>query len=153
MARKPDREDEVADAGTQRIDRWLWFIRAVKSRTLAAGLVGDGKVRINRVKIDKPSHAVKPGDVITLALRGKIRVIEVVAVGTRRGPASEAAGLFAELSPMAPARHEPEQLANVDSRGPATPQDEPPQRARGTGRPTKRERRHLDRLKRGNREI
>lgn len=82
----------------QRIDKWLWFARITKTRSLAAALVSHGAVRVNRQKIAKPSHPVAPGDVLTLAVRGRIRVLKVLEPGLRRGPASEAAGLFEDLN-------------------------------------------------------
>ncbi|MGE0211040.1 MAG: RNA-binding S4 domain-containing protein [Parvibaculaceae bacterium] len=81
----------------QRIDKWLWFSRLVKTRTLAAKSVEEGAVRINRQKIVKPSHAVSVGDVLTLALHGRVRVLRVEGIGTRRGPAPEAQALYTEL--------------------------------------------------------
>ena len=68
------RADSGAPAGrggAQRIDKWLWYTRAIKSRTLAAGLVEDGRVRINREKITKPSHGVKIGDVVTASINDR----------------------------------------------------------------------------------
>jgi ribosome-associated heat shock protein Hsp15 len=66
----------------------------MKSRTSAAQLVGGGKVRVNRVRVVKPSHLLHEGDVLTIALRGEVRVLEVLAVGTRRGPPQEARLLY-----------------------------------------------------------
>ena len=87
----------------QRIDKWLWFARITKTRSLAAALVSHGAVRVNRQKIAKPSHPVAPGDVLTLAIRGQVRVLKVLEPGLRRGPASEAAGLYEDLSTPAAA--------------------------------------------------
>ena len=84
--------------GTQRIDKWLWFARIVKSRTLAAQLVQDGKVRINRAKIAKPAQTVRADDVLTIVLRGHIQVLKVLAPGVRRGPPAEARRLYETLS-------------------------------------------------------
>jgi ribosome-associated heat shock protein Hsp15 len=86
--------------GTQRIDKWLWFARIVKSRTLAAQLVQDGKVRINRAKIAKPAQTVRADDVLTIVLRGHIQVLKVLAPGLRRGPPAEARRLYELLSPQ-----------------------------------------------------
>jgi ribosome-associated heat shock protein Hsp15 len=85
-------------APVQRLDRWLWFARLLKSRTLAAQLVERGKVRVNRVRVVKTSHALRQGDVLTLALRGKVRVLKVLALGARRGPPKEARGLYQDLN-------------------------------------------------------
>jgi ribosome-associated heat shock protein Hsp15 len=83
---------------TQRIDKWLWFARIIKTRSLAAALVSHGKVRVNRHKIAKPSHPVSPGDVLTIALRGGVRVLKVLDPGTRRGPAAQARLLYEDLA-------------------------------------------------------
>jgi ribosome-associated heat shock protein Hsp15 len=85
---------ENTNAPAQRLDKWLWFARVVKSRTLAAQLVGGGKVRVNRMRILKPSHLLRPGDVLTIALRGEVRVLQVLAIGERRGPPQEAQRLY-----------------------------------------------------------
>jgi ribosome-associated heat shock protein Hsp15 len=82
----------------QRLDKWLWFARIVKSRTLAAQLVQDGKVRINRAKVAKPAQTVRPNDVLTIAIRGNVSVLRVVAPGARRGPPAEARLLYEPLS-------------------------------------------------------
>ena len=74
----------------------------MKTRSLAAALVSRGKVRVNRQKIVKPSHPVGPGDVLTIALRGGVRVLEVADSGSRRGPAPEARLLYDDLSPPDP---------------------------------------------------
>jgi ribosome-associated heat shock protein Hsp15 len=87
MADKPNAEP-------QRLDRWLWFARIVKSRTSAAQLVANGKVRVNRMRVVKPSHPLREGDVLTIALRGEVRVLEVLAMGVRRGPPPEARLLY-----------------------------------------------------------
>ena len=115
----------------QRIDKWLFFARAVKSRSLAAKLVEAGHVRVNRDKIDQPSQPVKPGDVLTIKLERRVIVWRVVAAGTRRGPADEARTLYEDLSPLEPARADPA-MAGVAAREP------------GAGRPTKKDRRAID---------
>ena len=117
-----------------RIDKWLWHARFFKSRTLAAKSVGSGQVRVNRRIVTKPNHAVQPGDVLTFSLGPHIRVIEISALGERRGPASEAQRLYTDLDP--PRRRDPSaENAAAGAREP------------GSGRPTKRDRRALDRLK------
>lgn len=118
--------------GRQRIDKWLFFARVVKSRTLAARLAQGGRVRVNRNKIDQASYQVKVGDVLTITLDRRILVYRILDTGERRGPASEAWLLYEDLSPPEPPRSEAE----------AGPVREP-----GAGRPTKRERRQLDQLK------
>lgn len=86
----------------QRIDKWLFFARAVKSRSLAAKLVQAGHVRLNRDKIDQPAHAVKPGDVLTIRLERRVLVWRVLAAGTRRGPSEEARMLYEDLTAPTP---------------------------------------------------
>jgi ribosome-associated heat shock protein Hsp15 len=123
----------MPETGRQRIDKWLFFARVVKSRTLAAKLVEAGKVRINSEKVLAPAHAVKPGDGLTISLDRRVVVLKVLAPGTRRGPAEEARTLYEDLS----APPEPAALAPAP----------PALRDEGTGRPSKRERRETDRLK------
>ncbi|RRH94371.1 RNA-binding S4 domain-containing protein [Mesorhizobium tamadayense] len=120
--------------GRQRIDKWLFFSRAVKSRSLAAKLVVAGRVRINRDKAAQASDLVKAGDVLTITLERRILVWKVLGAGTRRGPAEEARTLYEDMSPP-PA-----------PRGETVPDAIPALRETGSGRPTKRERRQTDRL-------
>jgi len=87
---------------SQRIDKWLWYSRIVKTRSLAAGLVSGGAVRVNRQRIAKPSHPVAPGDVLTLALRGRVLVVKILDLGDRRRPAAEARLLYEDLTAPAP---------------------------------------------------
>jgi ribosome-associated heat shock protein Hsp15 len=101
----------MADTGlakdSQRLDKWLWHARIVKTRSLAAQLVADGKCRVNREKILKPAHAVKCGDVITAAVFGRIRVLQIAAIGGRRGPPGEARALYIELTAQSPEPPDP----------------------------------------------
>ena len=128
----------TAEAGArQRIDKWLFFARVVKSRSLAAKLAVGGKVRVNRDKIEQAAHQVKVGDVLTITLNRRILVYKILAPGERRGPAPEAQLLYEDLSP-------PPVPASAVVPAAATPQ-----RESGAGRPTKKERRETDRL-RGN---
>lgn len=132
-----DGDDDVAGAGGagQRLDKWLWFVRVIKTRTQAAGLVTDGKVRVNRVRVDKPSQTVRPGDVVTVSVRGHVRVLKMVAAGERRGPPAQARQLYEDLTPPAPTAGGKAGAAQSGVRAP------------GDGRPTKRDRRLLDRLR------
>lgn len=118
----------------QRIDKFLWFARFFKSRTLAASVVTGGRVRVNGERCEKASTIVKAGDVLTFPAGSLVRVIKVVAGGERRGPASEAQTLYEDLTPP------PE----VRAKEPAAPA----KRERGAGRPTKKERRATDALRR-----
>jgi ribosome-associated heat shock protein Hsp15 len=133
-------------ADAQRLDKWLWFARVVRSRTLAAGLVAAGKIRVNRVKAEKPSHIIKPGDVVTSAAKKDVRVLRVVAVGVRRGPASEAAALYEELTEGRTAPPGADARAGSSAESPLKPLPRQGERPRGIGRPTKRDRRQISRL-------
>ena len=108
-----------------RVDKWLWHARFYKTRTLAAKIVSGGHVRINGQKISKPLATVVIHDVLTFAQGDHIRVVEVLALGARRGPASEAQTLYNDQSP--------ERVRDL-----AKPQRTP------NGRPTKKDRRSLD---------
>jgi len=127
---------ETPHAKTQRLDRWLWFARFFKSRTLAASVVSAGKVRVNAERVGKPSHSVKAGDVLTFPAAKQVRVIKVVDLGTRRGPAPEAQALYEDQAPPEP-------------RKAAKRQPKVAEREAGAGRPTKRERRQTTALKQG----
>ena len=81
----------------QRLDKWLWHARVVKARSSAAALVEAGHVRINGVREKAPGHAVKPGDVLTVALDNSVRILKVVAFAERRGDAAAARVLFEDL--------------------------------------------------------
>jgi ribosome-associated heat shock protein Hsp15 len=87
-----------ADLDRQRIDRWLWHARLVRTRGSAAALAGSGYVRVNGMRIDAPGRMVRPGDVITVALDRRVRVLKVKAFSARRGPAGSAEALYEELS-------------------------------------------------------
>ncbi len=134
--------EPVDDAGTlaQRLDKWLWFARVAKSRTLAAAHVTDGHVRVNKLRVEKPAHAVRCGDVITATIARRVRVLKVLALGKRRGPASEAQQLYEELTPVVVAPHSP-MVASTGNLGPSG------SREPGAGRPTKRDRRQMDKLR------
>lgn len=85
-----------------RIDRWMWFARVAKTRTLAQKLIRGGRVRVNREKISNVSTAVTVGDVLTINIERAVLVYEIVALGKRRGPYSEAQLLYTDLSPKIP---------------------------------------------------
>jgi len=119
-------------AAAIRIDKWLWYARFFKSRTLAAKMVADGHVRVNSERVTKTHGAIRAGDVLTFPQEREIRVVKVIDLGSRRGPAPEAAGLYEDLAP-------PEENVASQAREPAVAQREP-----GSGRPTKAERRARD---------
>ena len=81
----------------QRLDKWLWHARVVKARTSAAELVASGHVRINGTREKSPGHAVKAGDVVTVALDDSVRVLKVTGFAERRGDASAARVLYEDL--------------------------------------------------------
>jgi ribosome-associated heat shock protein Hsp15 len=109
----------------QRLDKWLWCARLVKTRSGAARLIADGKVRINGERALKPSRLVHTGDVVTAAHSGRLAVLRVIDVVERRGPASLAQTLYEDLTPKAP----PDTALEAQRPG---------------KRPTKRDRRRLD---------
>jgi ribosome-associated heat shock protein Hsp15 len=82
----------------QRLDKWLWFARVIKTRSQAARLVAEGHVRVNGVRADVPAKPVKPGDVLTIALDRQVRILKVLGAGVRRGPYEEAKTLFLDLA-------------------------------------------------------
>ncbi len=120
----------MSETASLRLDKWLWYARFFKSRTLASRLCAAGRVRINRRVVDKAHAMLRAGDVLTFPQAHAIRVVRVRVLGTRRGPAAEAAMLYEDLAPPEPARSET-----------AAP------RAPGAGRPTKSDRRAIERLK------
>ena len=88
------RREPNAERASRRLDQWLWFARFAKSRSLAARLCAAGEVLVNGVTVAKPNHAVKTGDVVVVPHGTWQRTVEVLALGTRRGPAVEARTLF-----------------------------------------------------------
>ncbi|MES0883823.1 RNA-binding S4 domain-containing protein [Roseibium sp. SCP14] len=121
--------------GNLRIDKWLWYARVTKSRSLAQKLATSGHVRVNKDKIASASKTIKEGDVLTIVLERRVLVLKVIALGTRRGPYEEARKLYEDLSPPPPPKKE-------------APPPPPGQREAGSGRPTKRDRRKLDAFRR-----
>ncbi len=122
---------------TQRLDRWLWCARFFKTRTLAAKFVQDGNIRVTRsettVRAEKPSYGVRAADTLVFTHGDHLRIINIVGLADRRGPAAEAQTLYADQSPPRPPKEE------------RTP--DPFSREKGAGRPTKKERRELEALK------
>lgn len=91
-------EAEGEDRVWQRLDKWLWCARFMKARSDCARLVAGGSVRINRQVTDKPHARLRPGDVLTLPLRQQVRVVRVLSLASRRGPAPEAQALYEEIA-------------------------------------------------------
>jgi ribosome-associated heat shock protein Hsp15 len=114
-----------------RLDKWLWYARFCKSRTLAAKLCASGRIHLDGAIVQKPHHQVRAGNVLTFPLGPHVRVIRILRLGSRRGPAPEARLLYEDLQPPDPSV----------PRGPSVAP-----RARGSGRPTKAERRAIDKL-------
>lgn len=113
-----------------RVDKWLWYARVTKTRTLAQKLVSSGAVRIDSIRVTGPDYKIAPGMVLTMSVHERLRILKILELGTSRRPASEAALLYEDLTPEipAPAKKKP---MGID-------------RPQGTGRPTKRERRITD---------
>ena len=120
----------------QRIDKWLWHARLVRTRTAAAALAASGHVRLNGERVTGASRAVRLGDVVTVALDRSVRVLKVAGFAERRGGADGARLLMEDLIPPTASSAEPEP-APAGARAP------------GTGRPTKRDRRAIGQLKSG----
>lgn len=119
----------MSEAGaTLRLDKWLWHARFFKSRGLAADLVKSGRIRIDGTAVSKPSRAIAPGVVLTFPKEDQVRIVKVLGLGTRRGPAPEAQALYEDMTPA----REPW----ID-----------PLEQRVGGRPTKKDRRDMDILK------
>jgi ribosome-associated heat shock protein Hsp15 len=93
----PGAKPDPAAQPRLRLDKWLWQARFFKGRDLAAETVLSGHLRLNGQHCRKPGHAVQPGDVLTFPQGDRIRVIRVLALGERRGPAGEAARLYDDL--------------------------------------------------------
>lgn len=122
------------DDEKRRLDKWLWYARFFKTRSLASAAVRAGKVRVNDLAVHKAGATVRIGDEVRFHHGGRLRVVGVCALGVRRGPAPEAQALYEDRSPAIEAAND----THLPVAG----------RARGAGRPTKAERRALDRWRR-----
>jgi ribosome-associated heat shock protein Hsp15 len=123
----------LTETAKLRIDKWLWFARVVKTRSAASTLCEDGSVRLNGVKVDQAHKAVRIGDVLTIGLNSRIKVLKIVSLAERRGPFSDAQLIYEDLSPEPPPREDlPSPVA---------------EREPGSGRPTKSDRRQMDRFR------
>ena len=120
-----------------RIDKWLWYARFFKTRSAATKAISIGRFRLNGIVMNKPHRHAVCGQVLTFFQGDRIRVIKIMSLGSRRGPASEASLLYEDLTP---ARDVPVKTRNVT-------QPEFEARSKGSGRPTKLQRRATDRLK------
>lgn len=123
---------ESAAPARQRLDKWLWYARIVKTRTLAQKLIEAGNVRIDANRITQPAHKIDVGMVLTITYAERLRVLKVRDTGMRRGPAPEAQLLYEDLTPVV--------LKAEKTFRPAPAAKRP----EGSGRPTKKERRQTD---------
>jgi len=131
-----DSGDGQGDA--QRLDKWLWCARFFKSRTLANAVLSAGRLRLSGVVVGKAHQRVKVGDVLTFPQGPNVRVVKVLSLAVRRGPAAEAQDLYEDLAPV------PERRSA--SSVPSLFMPTAPARDRGAGRPTKKDRRAVDRF-------
>lgn len=116
----------------ERLDRFLFFSRAVKSRTLAQKIIESGAIRVNSERTERTDYKVGAGDVLTMSLHGKILVWRILDPGTRRGPASEAQSLYEDMSPPGlPKAERSAYDAAIANRPPGRPSNR--RRGRGTG--------------------
>ena len=90
---------KMTEQDSLRVDKYLWFARFFKTRSLASKRANGGRIRINGNKIKKSSDTVRIGDILTFAQGNEIRVIRVLNLGTRRGPAQEAQSLYEDITP------------------------------------------------------
>jgi len=90
-------------ADSLRLDKFLWFVRIVRTRALAQALAKGGRVRLNGRLVDRAHAAVRPGDVLSFAHRGEVRLLRIEALPVRRGPASEARLLYRDCAEATPA--------------------------------------------------
>lgn len=132
----PAAPTRAATPGKTRIDKWLWHARFFRSRRQAGEVVASGAVRVNGERIAKPAHVVRVGDVLTFPQAGRIRVVRILGLAARRGPAAEAQTLYGDLDPTGPPPEPSE-------RGHAVPVQH-----ESAGRPSKRERREIVALRR-----
>ena len=129
--------NSAEDSDSSRLDKWLWFARFYKTRSLATAAISGGKVHLNAERV-KPARAVRPGDRITLSIEGIVAEFEVLAIPQRRGPATEARAHYLETPASAARRvqlRDQQRLAQLT-------------RPRPESRPDKRDRRRLMRLHR-----
>lgn len=131
-----DKQPQSLPVSRQRLDKWLFFARLVKSRSLAQKAIEAGHISVNDTRIKQPAHAVKAGDRIVVSLDRRDLIVRVLLPGNRRGPYEEARLLYEDLTPAPVSREERTAFEQAT-------------RERGSGRPTKKERREVDRLQSG----
>ena len=120
-----------------RLDKWLWYARFFKTRRAATKAISGGRFRLDGMIMNKPHRQALCGQVLTFIQGNRVRVIKIAALGSRRGPASEASMLYQDLTPA----------PNLPSRAIKATQPEFEARSKGSGRPTKLQRRATDWLK------
>jgi ribosome-associated heat shock protein Hsp15 len=108
------RGETLTDRASRRLDQWLWFARFAKSRSLAARLCAAGEININGVAVAKANYPVRAGDIVAVPQGPWQHTVEVLALGTRRGPPVEARTLFRETGPVRRIVPEWEPLLLVD---------------------------------------
>ncbi|MER8158837.1 RNA-binding S4 domain-containing protein [Streptomyces sp. NPDC094472] len=121
----------ASDEGSVRVDSWIWSVRLTKTRSMASSACRAGHVRVNGERV-KPAHAVRPGDEVRLRHAGRDRVVVVSRIVRKRVGAPVAAECFVDNSPPPPPREHTVPIGLRD---------------RGAGRPTKRDRREMERLR------
>ena len=126
-----------AQSKVLRLDKWLWYARFFKTRGAASKAISDGRFRLDGMVMKKPHRQALCDQVLTFIQGNRVRVIKIMALGSRRGPSSEAVLLYEDLSPapVSPSKTVIAENSEFEARG------------KGSGRPTKRHRRETDRLK------
>ena len=124
----------IAEGGI-RMDKWLWHARFFKSRSLATQFCNAGKLRVDGMVIKKAHFLARPYMVLTFSRSRQVHIVKILALGSRRGPATEAKTLYEDLSPP------------ISKKSAKAYSSEPLIRTTGSGRPTKRDRRRLDQLR------
>ena len=127
----------MTEETTTRLDKWLWYARFFKTRTQATKLIQSGKLRINGDITNKPHRTAIIGMVLTFPQVKHVRVIKILKIGQRRGPATEAMALYEDLSPIILNSNKEQKNKDLGFE----------RRETGTGRPTKKQRRETERLK------
>ena len=127
--------DKLQSKGVLRLDKWLWYARFLKSRSKAIKFCQSSRFRVNGSIIAKTHCLVKQNDVLTFSIGSSIKIIKILKLGVRRGPAPEAQALYEDLSPP----------ISLNTKGHKT-SPYVGRRELGSGRPTKRQRRAIDKL-------
>lgn len=126
-------KEQPLESGRQRLDKWLFFARMAKSRSIAQAYIQSGIIKVNGALVRQSSHMVKTGDRLDIAIERMDRILIVKAPGERRGPYEEAKLLYDDQTPP----REPKDRMTLLEQAVRLP---------GSGRPTKKERRALDRF-------